>query len=136
MFHLKCSLYWQTKNGKPHTVALPSLAAEIIKSRFILPNKHSVYVFSGNSKLEHFTDPKSAWKRILQRAGIHDLRRTLGSYQAITGASLPIIGKSLGHKTSKATEIYSKLTLDPVREAMKKAVDLMFLDNFNKDDKE
>lgn len=30
---------------------------------------------------------------------IHDIRRTFGSYQAITGASLQIIGKSLGHKS-------------------------------------
>ena len=57
---------------------------------------------------------------------IHDIRRTFGSYQAMTGASLPIIGKSLGHKSLKATQIYARLNLDPVREAMEKATQAMF----------
>jgi len=52
---------------------------------------------------------------------IHDLRRTLGSWQAITGASLPIIGKSLNHKSQQATAIYARLDLDPVRISVEKA---------------
>jgi integrase len=56
---------------------------------------------------------------------IHDIRRTLGSYQAITGASLPIIGKTLGHKNSQSTAIYARLNLDPVRDSMSKAVGAM-----------
>jgi integrase len=48
---------------------------------------------------------------------LHDLRRTLGSWQAIIGSSLPIIGKSLGHKSLTATQIYARLNLDPVRES-------------------
>lgn len=52
---------------------------------------------------------------------MHDVRRTFGSYQAITGASLQIIGKSLGHKSSEATQIYARLNLDPVRASMEKA---------------
>ena len=48
----------------------------------------------------------------------HDLRRTLGSYQAAGGTSLGIIGKSLGHKSLAATAIYAQLDLDPVREAV------------------
>ena len=57
---------------------------------------------------------------------IHDLRRTFGSYQALTGASLPIIGKSLGHKSQQATQIYARLNLDPVRASAEKAIDQMF----------
>lgn len=57
---------------------------------------------------------------------IHDIRRTLGSYQAITGASLPIIGKTLGHRNSQSTAIYARLNLDPVRDSMSKAVGAMF----------
>jgi integrase len=52
---------------------------------------------------------------------IHDIRRTFGSYQALTGASLQIIGKSLGHKSLKSTQIYARLNLDPVRQSMEKA---------------
>jgi len=59
---------------------------------------------------------------------LHDIRRTLGSYQAISGASLTIIGKSLGHKSQQATQIYSRLHLDPVRESMERATDKIFKD--------
>jgi integrase len=45
---------------------------------------------------------------------IHDLRRTLGSWQAKTGASLLIIGKSLQHQSSKTTEVYARLDSAPV----------------------
>ncbi|MEP7169625.1 MAG: tyrosine-type recombinase/integrase, partial [Bacteroidota bacterium] len=56
----------------------------------------------------------------------HDLRRTFGSYQAITGASLHVIGKSLGHKSSQATQIYARLNIDPIRASVEKATEAMF----------
>lgn len=52
---------------------------------------------------------------------IHDLRRTLGSWMAITGSSLIVIGKGLNHRSSSATEIYARLNQDPVRHAMETA---------------
>lgn len=54
---------------------------------------------------------------------IHDLRRTLGSWQARHGASLAIIGKSLNHKSVQATAIYARLDIDPVRDSVTRAVD-------------
>lgn len=56
---------------------------------------------------------------------IHDLRRTLGSWQAKTGASLVIIGKSLNHKTLQSTAIYARLDLDPVRQSVDTATQAM-----------
>ena len=56
---------------------------------------------------------------------IHDLRRTLGSWQAKTGASLAIIGKSLNHKNQQTTAIYARLDLDPVRQSMETATSAM-----------
>lgn len=56
---------------------------------------------------------------------LHDIRRTLGSYQALTGASLQIIGKSLGHKSMQSTQVYARLNLDPVRQAVEKATQVM-----------
>jgi len=58
-------------------------------------------------------------------ARIHDLRRTLGSWQAKTGASLAIIGKSLNHKTHQATANYARLDLDPVRQSVNTATAAM-----------
>lgn len=56
---------------------------------------------------------------------IHDLRRTLASWQAKTGATLPIIGKSLNQKSLKATLIYARLDLDPVRQSVETATQAM-----------
>lgn len=56
----------------------------------------------------------------------HDLRHTLGSWQAATGASLVVIGKSLSHKNMASTQIYSRLDIDPVRDAMQTATSAIF----------
>lgn len=56
---------------------------------------------------------------------IHDLRRTLGSWQAKQGASLAIIGKSLNHKSQAATAIYARLDLHPVRASVNSATAAM-----------
>lgn len=89
------------------------------------------WVFPSQSKTGHYVEPKDAWDRIKQRCGItdlriHDLRRTLGSWQANANVSLPIIGKSLGHASSLSeTSIYARVALDPVRQAVQNAVDAM-----------
>jgi site-specific recombinase XerD len=57
---------------------------------------------------------------------LHDVRRTLGSYQAINGSSLQVIGQSLGHKSLQSTQVYSRLTLKPVRLSVEKAMEVMF----------
>lgn len=114
----------KTKNGDGHTIPLVPQALEILKIRYI--NKINEWVFPSHSKSGHFSDPKKAWLRILERAGInnlriHDLRRSLGSWQASTGASLAIIGKTLAHRNVNTTAIYARLNIDPVRDAMNKA---------------
>lgn len=127
-FSLKIWRIPNTKNGEPLIVPLDDRAVALLKDI----EQTSEWVFpSPASASGHLQDPKKAWKRILDRAGIknlriHDIRRTLGSYQAITGASLPIIGKTLGHKSQTATQIYARLDYDPVRESMKNALEKMF----------
>lgn len=118
----------ETKNGTPQTVALSPEAIEILQNR--KPSNDAVFVFPGSGKACHLMEPKKGWKRILERAGIdnlriHDLRRTLGSWQAKTGASLAIIGKSLNHKHQNTTAIYARLDLDPVRDSINKATSAM-----------
>lgn len=118
----------ETKNGTPQTVALSPEAVEILQNR--KPLNDAVFVFPGSGKAGHLMEPKKGWKRILERAGIdnlriHDLRRTLGSWQAKTGASLAIIGKSLNHKNQNTTAIYARLDLDPVRDSVNKATSAM-----------
>jgi integrase len=67
-----------TKNGEPQIVTLTAEALEILRAR----HRHdSVWVFPGAGATGHLVEPKKAWKRVLDRAGIadlriHDLRRT------------------------------------------------------------
>ncbi len=123
-----------TKNKKPHVAPLTTEAFEILKRRWE-SRTSAVFVFpamSKRNKTGHIGEPKTAWRRIMDRSGItelifHDLRRTLGSWQARGGASLVMIGKSLNHKTPEATAIYARLDMDPVRESMGSAASAMFV---------
>jgi integrase len=120
----------QAKGDETLSVALSPVVLRILESRKATSTQE--WVFPGRGSTGHLVEPKNAWKRILKRAGLqdlrlHDLRRTLGSWQAATGASLPIIGKSLGHKSLAATQIYARLNLDPVRLAVNTATDAMLL---------
>jgi integrase len=116
-----------TKNGEPQTVALTPEVVEILNAR---QNCHPIWVFPSTGATGHLVEPKKAWKRVLDRAGladlrIHDLRRTLGSWQAKTGASLAIVGKSLNHKSPSTTAIYARLDLDPIRASVELATSAM-----------
>lgn len=128
----------QTKTGQ-HEVPLPSPALEILRRRLLSretsgpadPNNTakrlpSEYVFPGLHGHGHLQDPMRQWRGILERAGIedlriHDLRRSLGSWQSKTGASLTIVGATLGHTQAQTTMIYGRLDNDPVRAAMETA---------------
>jgi integrase len=116
-----------TKNGDPQTVTLTPEVIEILNER---QNCDPLWVFPGTGITGHLVEPKKAWKRVLDRAGledlrIHDLRRTLGSWQAKTGASLVIVGKSLNHKSPSTTAIYARLDLDPIRASVERATGAM-----------
>lgn len=119
----------ETKNGESLRVHLTEKVIDILKNR-LQSSPNSKWVFESIGKTGHLVEPKSGWKRILQRASIkdlrlHDLRRTLGSYQAINGASSLIIGKSLGHKNQQSTAIYARLSIDPIKESVEKAAQTM-----------
>ncbi len=109
----------ETKSGDPVILHLSTAALEVLQARQ-KATAGNPWVFPTNSASGHLEEPKTAWRRILKRAGIenlriHDLRRTLGSWQAASGASLSVIGKSLGHKNQATTAIYARLNIDPVR---------------------
>lgn len=119
----------KTKNGEPQTIPLTDEAVEVLKGRKALRVVHAEWVFPGTGG--HMRMPRAAWADVLARAELddhlrfHDLRRTLGSWQARQGSSLLIIGKSLGHRSTAATAIYSRLDLDPVRSSIESATTAM-----------
>lgn len=120
----------QTKTGS-HKVPLTAEAIKVLKRRRESKGDGE-FVFPGRHGHGFLTDPMRQWRGILKRAGIdnlriHDLRRSLGSWEAATGASLNIIGKTLGHSRPETTAIYSRLETAPVRAAMEAATSAILL---------
>jgi integrase len=117
----------KTKNGDAVTIPLVKDALTILSSRKTMVSPITPWVFPGHHFSRHGRLRTEVWAQLVKDAELedfrfHDLRRTMGSWQAMTGASLPIVGKMLGHKSASSTEIYARLTLEPVREAAEKAV--------------
>ena len=88
--------------------------------------------FSGAGAIGHLVEPKKGWQRLLQRAGIedlriHDLRRSLASFQIDAGVSLAVIGKGLGHHSQQTTAVYARLAQDPVADAWQKCTDAILV---------
>lgn len=113
----------RTKNEESLTVPLTDEAIQILEAR---KDNGSKFVFPGEGKTGHLAEPRRGWERILKRAGIknlrlHDLRRTLASWQIKTGTTLAIVGKTLNHKSPQATAVYARLDLDPVRKSVETA---------------
>lgn len=120
----------KTKAGTSLTVPLIPEAVEILINRQGAardrPGNLPAWVFPSSSKDGHLVETKTAWQRILKRAGIenlrlHDLRHTMGSALAATGANIAMTMQALGHKTQSASLIYQKIHRDPVRQALAKA---------------
>ncbi len=71
---------------------------------------------------QRLVDLKRPWARLCKRANIaglrlHDLRHNFASVGAMSGLSLPVIGKLLGHLRSETTARYSHLADDPIKSA-------------------
>ena len=117
----------KSKNAEPMILPLVPAAVEIVRRRM---NHPSGFLFPSHSIAGHVVEVKSTWQQVMKLAKLtdvhfHDCRRTYASWQAAGGASLSVIGKSLGHRHLSATEIYSRLDLSAVRESANKAVGAM-----------
>lgn len=80
----------RVKTGKPQAIPLTLPAMTILEQR----DKSAPWVFPGVGRTGHLVSPTKAWQRVCQRAEIcglriHDLRRTMGSWQAATVAQTP-----------------------------------------------
>lgn len=120
----------ETKNGESQNVGLTPHVMEILQERFA-NRTHSPWVFpSDRSKKGHLTKPDHAWQVSVARAGIkaariHDLRRTLLSWEALTGANAFVIAETANHKDLKSTRIYARLNRSAVLDAMVTATEAM-----------
>jgi len=101
---------------------LPAPALAILEN---LP-KVSEFVFPSDSATGHMASLKGAWDALCAFAGlegwrIHDLRHAFASIMVNSGASLPIIGKILGHTQTDTTQRYAHLQENPAKKAAEEA---------------
>ena len=113
----------ESKTHRELQVVLSTHAMSILERRAAA--QEGPYVFPGRQQ-GHMATPQNGWERICKRAGItdlhmHDLRRSLASFQIDTGTPLEVIQKTLGHESKVTTEIYARMALDPVRESVERA---------------
>lgn len=107
-----------------------------------LPNaavRRSAYVLPAIRDDGHYVGLPHAWDKVKARADailrrraaesggdpdevrsmlnvrLHDLRHSFASFAIADGASLYMVGKVLGHKQARTTEIYAHLSDDPLR---------------------
>ena len=86
-----------------------------------LPRTSSRYLFPGAKTDQPLESVRKTWASITRVADLdgvqlHDLRHTFASVSASSGASLPMIGRLLGHAQPQTTSRYAHLAIDPVRE--------------------
>jgi integrase len=118
--------YTDNKSGKSYEVILSPAALAVLEQRWKDAEENAIFVFPGIGKEQHVMDLKRSWTELQKGARIpditiHDLRRSHGSYLAVSGGSLQTIGQALGHRSTANTQIYSQLLSQSVREAQDKS---------------
>jgi integrase len=126
------------KNGDPNYVPLSNAALSILTERYRQRGAIQ-WVFPGGQShkptTSHLKEPKGAWAKILEWAAeetpsiadlrIHDLRRTMGSYAAMSDSSTATVQKLLGHKSIQAAAIYQRVNNSAAKVAADKALTLL-----------
>jgi integrase len=110
-----------SKSGEGYTASLTDAAVKVLERR--RKEISGEFVFPADNETGHVRGGlERQWDNFRKRCGlpdvrIHDLRRTCGSYQAISGVSLQTIGANLGHRSMRSTEIYARLHAQALADA-------------------
>lgn len=133
------------KNGRQHSIPLAAPALEMLRQRvgvdpqWVFPSSTSA---SGHIESSHY----AAWQETLAvftaKENLpeipdlkpHDLRHTAASWLVAGGASLPLVGRLLGHTSQQTTQRYAHMGLDPVRVALEQVAKLMLFKPVNLDE--
>ncbi len=110
----------RTKSGGrtgDRRVTLSSAAVELLTAR---PRKGDFVFPSSKDPTKPAAALQKVWNRVRSEAGlpdlrVHDLRHSFASLALARGASLPLIGKALGHSSPRVTERYAHLADDALR---------------------
>lgn len=120
---IRCQLRLsETKAGRIHYVPLSPPAVTLLQT---LPRQKDNPYLLPSTKMPgyHLVNIEKPWRRVRKAAEVedvrlHDLRRTVGSWLAQAGNSLPLIGRVLNHSNPSTTAIYARLGDDPARQAL------------------
>lgn len=110
-----------TKPDRDHTLPLSAPALHLFRS--IERMAGNPYVFCGARDGRPLVNISKPWLRIREEAKLldvrlHDLRRTVGSWLAMSGQSLSLIGEVLNHSNVSTTQVYARFDRDPVAAAL------------------
>lgn len=110
----------KTKNGKTRHVMLNPEAVALLRGHVRIPG--IPWVFPGRDPARPLNNPRKAFTRILNAAGlpylrIHSLRHVFASYLVSSGVSLFQVQNLLGHASPSTTQRYAHLANDVLRQA-------------------
>jgi integrase len=138
-----CSMRWQdldldagvwivpaiwSKNRREMAVPLTNAAVDFLRRRSETRSRSPWVWPSAKAEVGHVVNPEKPWRAFLKTAGItehvslHDVRRTLGSSLAKSGAPAATITKALGHVSPQSARAYVHLDVEPARSAIEKAL--------------
>lgn len=109
----------KSKNGRSLRVHLSEKVVTVLASREHIEGTDYVFPMrpggGGRYVDTPMVQPRKYWLKVCASAGltdvtIHDLRRTLGSHLAMSGVSMAVVAKVLGHADMKSTAIYARLS--------------------------
>jgi integrase len=112
----RCCLRLPESKTGAKVVPLAAAAMELLTE---LP-RTSEYVLPAAKGDSHYSGLQKDWERVRVRAGLpglrlHDLRHSFASFAVADGNTLFMVGKILGHKQARTTEVYAHLADDPLR---------------------
>ena len=112
-----------SKFGQEQFIPLSKAAIEILEG---LPRlEGNAHVFPGERAGRHLVNVSKAWRRLMNRAGLedlrlHDIRRTVGSWMTQAGTDLNAIKDALRHRNIGTTLIYARVRDEMARDTLDK----------------
>lgn len=113
---------WRPKEDEERKVPLTDKAVSVLGK---LERKNNwVFLSPRGAKLRH-SHVWEDFKKVAKKAGlenvtIHSLRHTFASHLVMSGVDLYTVGRLLGHRDIKSTQIYSHLSQDHLRQAVER----------------
>jgi len=114
------------KNKTATPIPLTEPALNLLRQQLVR-SAGEPWVFPSAIGRGHVVGLPKAWARVLRRAGIknlriHDIRRSVGTAMARTGASPHLIATGLGHRSIASAKAYVRLAGEDARKALGDAV--------------